>query len=151
MKLNFNISSVILLLFSLVIFSCGYSATHRNRTEDKVKAEDFCNKFYTFLNGSERDSLIRLFKDPEFAEQGLFKIIDTSVNRYGDIRSATVDYSETFVTSSGSTSRGKYEVMYTVERSAARTKERFQLLSEDNDWEIVRYDVAPAQGNNDEH
>lgn len=131
--------------------SCGYSASYRNRSEDKLRAEDLCKKFYTYLNGGERDSLIQLFKDPAFAEQGLFEIIDTSVSRYGEVRSADVKYSETFVTDSANTSKGRYEVGYIVERSRVKTKERFQLLSEGKNLEIVRYDVVPTEGVSNVH
>lgn len=143
MKHTFINCTLVMLFFCLIFASCGYSSTYRNRSDDKLRAEEFCSRFYSYLNSGERDSLTKLFKDPAFAQQGLFAIIDTSLSRYGEIKSVDVEHTETFVRDSANTISGRYEVIYEVERSRVKTRERFQLLSDNGPLEIVRYDVAP--------
>lgn len=140
----------ILILIALMVISCNFNKTYRNREEDKQEAEKITEKFYDLIKKNERQEVFKLFGKKFFnVEQGkitnkeqLGQMLDDINAECGDkISSNQLTIWETFV-SVGTNPKSQYVLLYKVKRNIQNTQEKFTLEKNLDSIKIVGYDVS---------
>lgn len=148
MKLHYYTKASILIFAFFLVSACTFTKSYTDREEDKIRAQEICDNFYAHLKLDNFKPAVQLFKDPELYNIRMQAVIDSSINRYGKIQNVTLDSARSYVFEQADTVKGKYELIYEIERAKIFTKEKFVLVSIDDIIEIIHYEIDPIKVNN---
>ncbi len=136
--------TILTILTLLIITSCSFNRTYKNRESDKKDAEKITEKFYYSQTYGNPQDGINLYSEKFFAvtnREQLNLMIERSKNEYGQITEYKLKKWETFV-EEGTNPKSEYLLTYDVKREKQTIQETFSLLKEDGIIRIVGYNIT---------
>jgi hypothetical protein len=135
--------SVFVLISLTLFFSCSFTATYNNRTEDKKEAQKVGDKFYSLLKQGKYDDTYKLFSKRFFQVSDttqMNKMYRTIFQKLGAITSDSIAHWETHVVT-GTNPSSVYVLYYSVEREKYESKETVSLSKQNDTIKIDGYHV----------
>ncbi|UKB83205.1 hypothetical protein LF887_19650 [Chryseobacterium sp. MEBOG06] len=133
-----------LFMISLLLMSCSFNQTFKDRESDKDDGEQIPKKFYWELKyGNNQENIYKLFGEKFFEvtdKEKLAKLLDIT-NKIGSVQEYNLVKWETMIVK-GSNARSQYFFMYDVKRGTKKTEESFTLeKNKEGDIKIVGYRI----------
>jgi len=142
----------LLVLNMSVIVSFNINRVYENRLNDKEEAQKVVNEFYEHLMDKQFDKTYPLLADSFYYytdKAALLNMYNFIWDTCGNITDTSQVAWETFVLE-GTNPMSKYTFLYSVLREDRNTKEIINLIKEEGEVKILKYNVDIATNPNHE-